>query len=74
MKKHTGDIIKEYRLKKNFTQQQLARNICSIQHLYRLEKSKRLPSGYIVNELAKKLGKDFLKNIYSPVCVWEIKM
>lgn len=70
MSKRVGDIIKVLREQKGLTQKELSIGICTEQHLYRIEKSKRLPSAYLVNLLSKKLGRELIDTIYSSKCEW----
>ena len=63
-----GLIIKELRLKKNLTQNQLAFGICSTNQLYRIEKGKHYPSTLILQQLSSKLGEDITKYIMFSCC------
>lgn len=63
-----GLIIKELRLKKNLTQEQLAFGICSTSQLYRIEKGKHYPSTLILQQLSSKLGEDIYKYIMFSCC------
>lgn len=69
-KKEVGTVVKNLRLEMGFTQSELSEGICSTQHLYRIENSKRLPSAYLINLLAVKLGKKLIEEIYSADCWW----
>lgn len=64
-----GIAIKSMREEMGMTQSELAEGICSIQHLYRIENSKRLPSGYLVYELNKKMNNRLIDVIYSDECL-----
>ena len=63
-----GLIIKELRLKKNLTQNQLAFGVCSTNQLYRIEKGKHYPSILILQQLSSKLGEDITKYIMFSCC------
>jgi transcriptional regulator with XRE-family HTH domain len=63
-------IIKELRIDRGLTQENLSEGICFKQHIYRLEKNKRLPSAYLVNLLAEKLGTELIESIYYSECKW----
>lgn len=59
-----GKILKSLRLKKNFTQDQLAEGICSKSHIARLESGSRGPSSYLIELISSKLGEnlqDYIK-------------
>lgn len=72
MKKTTGEIIKELRNRKGLTQRELSLGICSKQHIYKLEKNKRLPLAYIVKLLSEKLGEELVDMLYkTDYCEWE---
>jgi len=53
-----GNIIKELRKKKNFSQKQLAEGICSIEYISKIENNKKNPSAEIASKLLTKLGAD----------------
>ncbi len=53
-----GNIIKELRKKKNFSQKQLAEGICSIEYISKIENNKKNPSTEIASKLLAKLGAD----------------
>ncbi len=72
MNNSVGIIIKNKRLAKGLSQSDLAYGICSKEHIYRIENSKRLPSAYLLNLLAIKLGKDLIIDIYFKPCNWDI--
>lgn len=50
-----GEIIKYYRLKKGFSQQQLADGICTRKYIGQLEKNINIPTLDIINKLSQKL-------------------
>lgn len=60
-----GQIIKELRESKNLTQQELAKGICSRNHIYLIESSKRSPSIYLLHDLSKILGYSLIEKIFS---------
>lgn len=51
-----GQAIEELRLKKNMTKTQLAKDICSISYITRIEKGERCPTSVILREITNKLG------------------
>ena len=53
-----GNIIKELRKKKAFSQKQLAEGICSIEYISKIENNKKNPSPDITSKLLLKLGTD----------------
>ena len=53
-----GNIIKELRKKKNFSQKQLAEGICSVEYISKIENNKKSPSPDITTKLMTKLGAD----------------
>ncbi len=57
--------IKELRLKRNMTKTQLAKGICSISYITRIENGERCPTSVILRQLANKLGisSDYLLRI-----------
>lgn len=63
-----GLIIKDLRVKKNLTQEELSFGVCSISQLYRIEKGKHIPSTLILQQLSEKLGEDITKYIFFSNC------
>ena len=53
-----GNIIKELRKKKSFSQKQLAEGICSVEYISKIENNKKSPSQDITAKLMTKLGAD----------------
>lgn len=51
-----GNRIKELRLKKNMTKTELAKNICSVSYITRIENGERCPTSVILRQLTNKLG------------------
>ena len=54
--KHMGPYIKKLREDKGLTKSQLAKGICSISYISRIEQGERYPSSLILRQLATKLG------------------
>lgn len=55
---HIGSIIKEFRLLRQLTQEQLAENICSEKYVYLIEKGERTPSTDLLRQFSDKLKVD----------------
>lgn len=53
---YIGSVIKLERLRQEMKQETLARGICSIAHLSRIENGNSIPSNKILNELLERLG------------------
>lgn len=53
-----GNIIKELRKKKQFSQKQLVEGICSVEYISKIENNKKSPSTEIASKLLAKLGAD----------------
>ena len=51
-----GLIIRTLRKQKGMTQAALAGDVCSLKHLYSIERGIRMPSGYMLGQLGRKLG------------------
>jgi transcriptional regulator with XRE-family HTH domain len=68
--KSVGQIIKELRLKNDLSQAKLSEGICSIQHLYRLEQGKRLPSAYLLKLLSERLGYELIVMLFDIDYKW----
>ncbi|WP_262175624.1 helix-turn-helix domain-containing protein [Saccharococcus sp. Marseille-Q5394] len=51
-----GSILKYYRMKNNLTQAELSKGVCSISHLSKIESNKYIPNGETINELFKRMG------------------
>ncbi|WP_291652061.1 helix-turn-helix domain-containing protein [Clostridium sp.] len=58
-----GLIIKQLRINKKITQEELASGICSTSQLYRIEKGKHFPSVFLLHQLSEKLAVDITKYI-----------
>ena len=54
---HIGSIIKEFRLLRQLTQEQLAENICSEKYVYLIEKGERTPSTDLLRQFSDKIGR-----------------
>ncbi|WP_163139646.1 helix-turn-helix domain-containing protein [Bacillus sp. 22-7] len=54
-----GKILKYYREKQGYTQEQLSRGVCSVTHLSKIERGITEYSGEIITLLSKKLNKNF---------------
>ena len=63
-----GLIIKDLRIKKKLTREELSSGICSISQLYRIEKGKHFPSTLLLQQLSEKLGEDITKYIMFSCC------
>lgn len=50
-----GEVIKELRTKKGITKTELARGICSVSYITRIEKGERCPTSLILRQIANKL-------------------
>jgi transcriptional regulator with XRE-family HTH domain len=73
-----GKLIKELRNMKGFTQEKLSEGICTKDYIYKIEKGKRIPSGYIMELLSNKLGENLeallkLSNYKNPINVMKIQ-
>lgn len=66
-----GTIVKDLRIKHGMTQEELARGICSKQHIYRIEKGSRLPSAYLIKEINQKLHNELVTRVYSHTTQWQ---
>lgn len=51
-------LLKEIRLSNNLTHEKLAKDICSIRHLSRIENGESDPSTHVLHNLSKKLNID----------------
>lgn len=58
-----GTVLRELRLKKGLTQEELARGICSRQYIYLVETGKRMLSAYALQQISFKLGIDLSKYV-----------
>lgn len=58
-----GTIIKELRIKKGYTQNDLAEGICSLKQLSRIENNQSEASTYILSEFSIRLGEDLMDYI-----------
>lgn len=65
---NVGLIIKELRIKKKISQEQLANGICSKSQLFRIEKGRHFPSIFILQQLSDKLGEDITKYLMFSNC------
>lgn len=55
-----GTIIRELRMKKGFSQKELAEGICSLKQLSRIENNTSEASAYVIYELSFRLGENLL--------------
>ena len=55
---HFGELLKELRLSRSLTREQLATNICTPKQIYRIEKGESEPSLYLLNQLSTKFNID----------------
>jgi transcriptional regulator with XRE-family HTH domain len=74
---HIGKIIKEYRCMMNMTRKDLAKNICTENYIYLIEKGKRSPSSDMLILLGDRLGVDMSQyhkflDCLNPIKVYEI--
>lgn len=53
---YIGDLIKKIRLSKSMTQNNLAKGICSVKQISRVEKNQSSPTAYLLHEIANRLG------------------
>lgn len=58
---HFGELLKEIRTSYNITLEELAKGICSIRQLSRIENGNSNPSLYILHNISKKLNIDLQK-------------
>jgi transcriptional regulator with XRE-family HTH domain len=56
--KHFGEFLKELRISRNMTREQLAQDICTPKQIYRIEKGVYEPSLYLINKLSIKFNMD----------------
>ena len=73
-----GPIIKEKRIAKGWTQQELAEGICTDKHIYLIETNQRNPSVKMLNKLSEKLEVDLFEyyqyfHFENPAIVLEYK-
>lgn len=64
-----GEIIKRYRQKNRMTKTELAKGICSISYITRIENGERCPTSVILRQIANKLGittEQLFRTIESP--------
>lgn len=64
-----GEIIKRYRQKNGMTKTELAKGICSISYITRIENGERCPTSVILRQIANKLGittEQLFRTIESP--------
>lgn len=66
MEMYIGKIVKSLRKSKKITQKDLAKGVCSIKQLIRIEQNKSAPNSYLLYELSNRLGTDLLD--YLPYC------
>ncbi|WMJ90481.1 helix-turn-helix transcriptional regulator [Anaerocolumna sp. MB42-C2] len=55
---HFGEFLRELRLSRNMTREQLAQDICTPKQIYRIEKGVYEPSLYLINQLSIKFNMD----------------
>ncbi|QHQ60545.1 helix-turn-helix domain-containing protein [Anaerocolumna sedimenticola] len=55
---HFGVFLRELRLSRNMTREQLAQDICTPKQIYRIEKGVYEPSLYLINQLSIKFNMD----------------
>ncbi len=66
METHIGTVIRHLRKKRNISQENLAIDICSREHLNRIEQGKTEPTTYIIGKFSERLGTD-IYNYYADV-------
>jgi len=56
-----GEVIKEQRILKNISREELSQGICTEKYVYLIEKNERNPSAYILDQFSEKLGIDLFE-------------
>lgn len=51
-----GDVLRHYRIKEGLSQEQLADSVCSREYIGLIEKSKKIPTLYMIDAFSKKMG------------------
>lgn len=60
---YIGGVIKRRRIEKNLTQESIARGICSISYLSKIENSRMKPDPLVIEEVSKRVGIYFDKKV-----------
>lgn len=59
-----GKVIKELRILKKLTQEQLAEGLCSVKQLSRIENNSSQPTLLLIKEFSFRLGEDLMEYMY----------
>lgn len=63
-----GVVVKKIRNMKGISQEELAKDICSVKQIYRVESGKNIPTCNLLNQLSFKLGEDLSKYLIRSHC------
>lgn len=71
---HIGSIIQEFRLLKNLTRNDLAKDICTEKYIYLIEKGERTPSTNLLRKMSDRLKVDLFEYYKFLDCIDPVKV